>query len=167
MDYITINEAFTAVIAIPESTNTDTVTYTVYKASDGSVFASGSAAFVAGINWRVTFTPAVDKETYIVEVNDTTLDVKLSQSFRCARKASMTAEVATTETVTNQTLLDKVNTAIQARLNGGAVQSYSISGRNIQYATLDELFRIKDKLERAVNNNADGGLSFASFDEPG
>lgn len=73
MDYITTNDEFTAIIPIPGSSSGDTVNYTIYT-SDGSTFASGSATHVAGIFWKVTFTPTTDGETYIVSVDDTTID---------------------------------------------------------------------------------------------
>ncbi len=48
--------------------------------------------------------------------------------------------------VTTQEMLDAVNNAINARLTGGAVQSYTISGRNIQYISLSELKELKAKI---------------------
>jgi hypothetical protein len=78
--YDSIDEEFTAVIAIPESQSTDTVTYTVYKASDSSVFDSGSAEYVAGLQWKVAFTPD-EEDTYIVQVTNSTLDVIWSKSY--------------------------------------------------------------------------------------
>ncbi len=163
MDYITQNQSFTAVFKIPESINTNTVTYTIYKASDASVFASGNASFVAGINWKVTFTPTVENETYIVEVNNQTLDVKYSESYRCARNATMTATVTTTVAATNAEMLVKVNEAITNRLNGGAVQSYSIKGRNIQYITLAELYDLRSKLQTEISNAQGPADNFAGF----
>lgn len=52
---------------------------------------------------------------------------------------------------TTQELLDAVETAISARLSGGAVQSYSIGGRNLQYVSLKELYDIRDRLRAEVN----------------
>ena len=69
MNFITLNEIFTAVITIPESQSGDTVTYKIYKASDGAEFASGSATYIAGIQWKVVFTPT-SADSYIVEVNN-------------------------------------------------------------------------------------------------
>ena len=83
---ININETFTAILPIAESQNTDSVTYVIYKSS-GAVFASGNAIFVAGINWKVIFIPDVE-DIFIVEVNDSRLDVKYSQSFRCVRNST-------------------------------------------------------------------------------
>lgn len=165
MDYITINQAFIAVIEIPESQNTDTVIYTIYKASNGSVFASGSATFIAGINWKVVFTPNTE-DTYIVEIYNQTLDIKYSKSFVSVRNATMTASITAITAATNAQMLEKVNLAITARLNGGAVQSYSINGRNIQYATLDELWKLRRELETAIGIEKGGGRNFVTFVNP-
>ena len=166
MDYIILNQAFTAVIEIPESLNTNTVTYVIYKASDGSVFASGSMTFVAGINWKVAFTPLTENETYIVEVNNATLEVKYSRNFRCVRNVTMTASVTTTVAATDAEMLVKVNEAITAHLNGGAVQSYSIGGRNLQRCTLTELWDLRRKFEKMISDAAGGGRSYAKFVHP-
>jgi len=165
MEYVNINEAFTAIVPIPESHNTDTVTYSVYKASDATVFASGTATFVAGINWKISFTPNV-ADVYIVEVNDTTLEVIYSQSFKAVRNATMTASVTTAAAATDSEMLVKINEAITTRLNGGAVQSYSINGRNLQYVTLQELWQLRRDLEVAISGKAGGARNYASFVNP-
>ncbi len=51
---------------------------------------------------------------------------------------------------TKQEMLDNVETAINARLTGGAVASYSIAGRNLQYISLSELMKLRDKLKAEV-----------------
>jgi len=66
---------------------------------------------------------------------------------------------------TRQELLDKVNTAIDARLTGGGVASYSIGGRNLQYVSLTELFQIRDKLQTEISGEK-GSRNFASFRRP-
>jgi hypothetical protein len=50
------------------------------------------------------------------------------------------------------TLLASVEAAITARLAGGTVESYSIRGRNLAYVKLTELFELRDKLKREVEN---------------
>ncbi len=67
---------------------------------------------------------------------------------------------------TNQEMLDAVKTAIYNRLNGGAIQSYSINGRNIQYATLDELQKMRRDLEAAIAGESGGARNFVSFSNP-
>ena len=68
---------------------------------------------------------------------------------------------------TTQEMLDKVNTAIVARLDGGAVQSYSIGGRNIQYISLGELYKLRDILRKEVNSsNVSNTRLYAGFGEP-
>jgi len=66
---------------------------------------------------------------------------------------------------TKQELLDKVNSAIDTRLSGGAVASYSIGGRNLQYVSLRELMDLRDKLQREVASEK-GSRNFASFRRP-
>lgn len=73
MFYIKTNEAFTAVVALPDSASGNTVTYSIIKISDGSTFASGSMTFVTGYLWKCSFTPTSD-DTYVLTVNNTTLD---------------------------------------------------------------------------------------------
>jgi len=66
---------------------------------------------------------------------------------------------------TKQEILDNVELAINARLTGGAVQSYSIGGRNIQYISLSELLKLRDKLRQEIAG-AKGTTTYAKFDNP-
>lgn len=64
-------------------------------------------------------------------------------------------------------LLTKVEVAIEARLTGGAVQSYSIAGRDIQYVSLAELYKMRRELQREVNaGKPNGGRTYATFGNP-
>lgn len=68
---------------------------------------------------------------------------------------------------TTQELLTAVETAIEARLNGGAVQAYTIGGRNIQYITLSELYKLRTQLKKEVNaSNVSNTRLYAKFAEP-
>lgn len=51
---------------------------------------------------------------------------------------------------TNAELLEKVNTAIEAILDGGAVQSYTVSGKNLQKYSLSELMALQQKLQSGI-----------------
>lgn len=59
-------------------------------------------------------------------------------------------------------LLDLVESALKARLEGGAVQSYAIRGRNLAYMALTELVHLRQQLraevsrERAAESIAQG-----------
>lgn len=64
---------------------------------------------------------------------------------------------------TPEDMLAAVNQAIAANLNGGAVQSYSIGGRNIQKATLAELWKMRDDLTRLIGAQKGGGRTYAKF----
>ncbi len=58
-------------------------------------------------------------------------------------------------------LLASVIAAIETRLAGGTVESYSIRGRNIAYVKLDVLFKLRDQLTREVETASSGGLPVA------
>jgi hypothetical protein len=66
---------------------------------------------------------------------------------------------------TKQEMLEAVESAIIARMNGGAVQSYSIAGRNIQYCSLDELRRLRDQLRQEIAGQK-SSTTYARFDNP-
>jgi len=164
MEYITLNELFNAVISIPESRSTDTVTYTITKVSDGTSFATGSAIFIAGMSWKVPFTPLV-KDTYVVEVLDVTLDVKYSNTFM-ARDAVTNAGVpvvAATVATDLASMLTAVETAIANFISNGAAQSYTIGGRTFQRVDLDKLIAWRDKLKNEIDSRAGGAVNYAVF----
>jgi len=64
-----------------------------------------------------------------------------------------------------QELLENVETAINARLTGGAVHSYSIGDRNLQYISLNELIRLRTKLRREIAGSQTRTL-YARFNNP-
>ena len=66
---------------------------------------------------------------------------------------------------TKQEMLEAVENAILARMTGGAVQSYSISGRNIQYYSLDELRKLRDQLRQEISSQK-SNTTYARFDNP-
>jgi len=69
--------------------------------------------------------------------------------------------------VAKQTLLDNVESAIDTRLTGGAIQSYSIGNRNLQYMTLSELTKLRDQLKAEIA--AEQGMStrtYVQFERP-
>ena len=70
--------------------------------------------------------------------------------------------------VSAQEMLDAVEAAIQARLTGGAVQSYSIEGRNLQYVSLADLYKMRKELQTEVarQSGGDGTTNLASFRRP-
>jgi len=87
-NYILLNKIFTSVFSIKESRSTDVVKYTIYKTSDGSVLSTGNAVYLAGINWKVTFTPPTI-DTYVVEVENTTIDIKYCAVFQAVEVVSI------------------------------------------------------------------------------
>ncbi|MBI4970805.1 MAG: hypothetical protein HZC17_03085 [Candidatus Omnitrophica bacterium] len=64
-----------------------------------------------------------------------------------------------------QEMLDNVENAINVRISGGAVQSYSIGGRNLQYIPLTELYKLRDQLKREIAGSG-GTTTYASFGNP-
>ena len=66
---------------------------------------------------------------------------------------------------TKQEMLDNLDTAINARMTGGTVQSYSIGGRNLQYITLSELLKLRDQLRREIAAGKDT-TTYAKFENP-
>lgn len=66
---------------------------------------------------------------------------------------------------TKQEMLENVETAINARMTGGAVQSYSIGGRNLQYITLAELIKLRDTLRQEIAVGS-SRTSYAKFENP-
>lgn len=67
---------------------------------------------------------------------------------------------------TTQEMLDAVNNAINTRLQGGAVASYSINGRNIQYSPLNELRDLKRELQAQLASEKGSARTFVSFKNP-
>ncbi|MCK5057096.1 MAG: hypothetical protein KAT34_10600 [Candidatus Aminicenantes bacterium] len=66
---------------------------------------------------------------------------------------------------TKQIMLDNVETAINAIAAGGAVQSYNISGRNIQKYSLTELINLRTQLKKEINaESSTGTTNYAGFD---
>ena len=66
---------------------------------------------------------------------------------------------------TTQEMLTAVNTAIHNLMTGGAVASYRIGDRNIQYMTLKELMDLRSQLQQEVASES-GSRNYARFDKP-
>jgi hypothetical protein len=173
--YITLGQIFNIVQAIPESQSGDTVTIEIRRLSDNYtwhftnlVFQSGNntgnMTFVNGILWKASFTPQT-KDTYIVTIHDSTLDVKYVQQLIALNQATPITSVEEITETDAATLLAAVEQAIAARVNGGAVQSYSIGGRNLQYVSLTELREMRKELRREVNLNKPS-KTYAKFVQP-
>lgn len=164
MNYIGYNTAFTAVLRIPDSAAGDTVTYTIIKASNGATFGSGAATSLGNNLWKVTFTPTTQDETYVLTVDDETLDVQTSESYMCVNTQPVAVEQTTA--TTSAELLTKVNSAISALLNGGAVQSYMIGGRNVMYMSLDQLQRLRETLQKEISSSQSKNRTYGTFANP-
>jgi len=64
-----------------------------------------------------------------------------------------------------EVMLENVEIAINARITGGAVQAYSIGGRNLQYVPLSDLYKLRDQLKREIAGSG-GTTTYASFGNP-
>jgi hypothetical protein len=69
-------------------------------------------------------------------------------------------------TPTTTELIELIDKAIATRLRGGAVQSYSIGGRNLQYMTLSELRNLRADLGKQIAAEKGGGRNYAKFVSP-
>ncbi len=162
---IPVNRAFTDSIPLPTASEGDTLAYMIYKQSDGSTFASGTMTYNVGIHWDVTFTPTTLNEKYLLEVVDAAGDRIASREYEAVGR---TVEAPSGETLdtTPAGMLAAVNTAIAANLAGGAVQSYTIAGRDIERMPLMELYELKLKLERSIAATSGTGRNLIKFVRP-
>jgi len=165
MDYVQINKTHTEVLGIPESQSGHVVTYQIYKASDNSLFASGNAVYVGGLNWKISFTPTF-LDVYAVDVYNQDLDVTYSRSVQAVSSTTLSQPIGDDETPTTVELIVLIDKAIGARLKGGAVQSYSIGGRNLEYMTLSELRNLRADLNKEIAAKNGGGRNYAKFVNP-
>ncbi|MGE0267881.1 MAG: hypothetical protein AB7S78_05460 [Candidatus Omnitrophota bacterium] len=165
MDYIQVNKAHTEVVGIPESESGQVVTFQIFRASDNSLFASGNAVYVGGLNWKISFTPTA-LDVYAIDVYNQDLDVTYSRSVQAVSSATLSQPVGDDETPTTSELIVLIDKAIATRLRGGGVQSYSIGGRNIQYMTLSELRNLRADLGKQIAAENGGGRNYAKFVNP-
>lgn len=147
--YIKVGSLFWIVQAIPESVTGDTVTIEIRRLSDGYTwnfstlaFASGSNSgnmtFVNGIIWKQSFTPPT-ADTYVVTINDSTLDVKYVQMFIAtgqAAAAGLTGSELTTlanlraylkkqtADTTDDTLLESIISRVSANIEKRCNRSF-------------------------------------------
>lgn len=162
MDYIVINEEVDLVLPIPGSQSSDTVTYELIR-SEGTVVQSGSLTFIRDEMWRVTYKPFA-LGVLILKGYDTTIDSKRENVYKVISGTTVTQPVAGDDsTPTAAELIVLVDRAIKQRLAGGAVQSYSIGGRNIQYMTLKELREMRSELQQQIASADGGGRNFAKY----
>lgn len=165
MDYIQVNKVHTEVVGIPESKDGHVVTFQVFKVSDNSLFASGTAIYVGGLNWKISFTPTV-LDVYAIDVYNQDLDVTYSRSVQAVSSVTLSQPVEDEETPTTSELIELIDKAIATRLRSGAVQSYSIGGRNLQYMTLSELRNLRADLSKQIAAQNGGGRNYAKFVSP-
>jgi hypothetical protein len=174
--YIKLGTLFWIVQAIPESVTGNTVMIEIRRLSDSYTWNfttlafesgnnTGAMTFVSGIIWKASFTPPT-QDTYIITITNTTLDIKYVQTLLALNQATPIQSVTAVTTVTSATLLAAVEQAIAARLNGGAVQSYAVGGRNLQYMSIEALMKMRDQLKAEVSSSSGGARNFVSFENP-
>jgi|APSaa5957512493_1039668.scaffolds.fasta_scaffold156055_1 hypothetical protein len=65
------------------------------------------------------------------------------------------------------TRLQKVRDAIDALMDGGAVQSYEINGRQLSHYSLAQLMDLEKRLLAMVNSErSDQSTNFVRFEDP-
>jgi len=65
-----------------------------------------------------------------------------------------------------QDILDAIDTAILAKLNGGAIRSYAIGDKNLIHMSLKELRETRKEYAALVSAQEGGSLNYASFKDP-
>ena len=113
MKSINVNSAYSEIIPLPNESSTATLTYTIYRASDKSTFGTGTLTYVAGINWKLTFTPLVVSEIYIIEALNADSVVIFSESYKALTSVSDAVET-TTITISKTNIINQALTSIGA-----------------------------------------------------
>ena len=62
--------------------------------------------------------------------------------------------------------LTKVRDAIDALMDGGAIQSYTINGRDLAHYGLDALMRLEKDLLRQLNSESGERINYVRFESP-
>ena len=174
--YIKTGKLCDIVQAIPESAPSNEVAIVIQRLSDGfswnftnlvfeNASNAGAMAFTFDIFWKASFTPP-SSGTYIVSIENTDLDVKYAQVLTAVSDTPPSPVTPEAAEVTTQALLSIVIQAIYAKLHNGAVQSYSIGGRNIQYMPLSELEALRKSLASQTQSGKTTGRTYAKFERP-
>ena len=174
--YIKTGKLCDIVQAIPESAPSNEVAIVIQRLSDSyswnftnlafeNASNAGAMTFTFDIFWKANFTPP-SSGTYIVSIENTDLDVKYAQVLTAVSDAPPSPVTPEAVEVTPQALLSIVNQAIYAKLSNGAVQSYSISGRNIQYMSLAELEKMRERYIAEIQASKSSGRTYARFRNP-
>lgn len=160
---IYLNQAIDLLITVPLTTSGNTVTYEIFNAA-GTVIQSGNMVFVRDEIWKVaSFTPTSLGALTLKSTESTTLQ-KRENFYNVVSSATVASLPGTVPTT--QEMLDNVRKAINAKLAGGAVQSYSISGRQLQNYSIDELWRLEENLVKRSAAETGGGRNYAKFVNP-
>ncbi|MCD4727946.1 MAG: hypothetical protein K8R46_09810 [Pirellulales bacterium] len=68
-------------------------------------------------------------------------------------------------TATPQEIIDAIDDAILTKLQGGAVKSYGIAGRNLVNMDMKELRELRQEYAALLNAANGGRTNYASFNE--
>lgn len=143
MQYIVYNASFDAILTVAGSTNTDTVSYAIYTHS-GTSFATGTPTFVAGTAWKITFTPTINNETYIVVLTDTTTGTTATETYKA------TGVIGTTWDATSGAVGSSVGIANIALSKIGAQRITSFSESTETARLLNAIYgTMRDEVLRA------------------
>lgn len=116
--------------------------------------------------WTTPNVEATYREQFKV-TDDAGLFYPLGEAVQVTAVIPQVATVTASDT-TASGLLAKVNSAIEAILDGKAVQSYTINGRSLARYPLGELMRMRARLQNEVASALSGGgaRTYAEFAEP-
>jgi len=64
---------------------------------------------------------------------------------------------------TKQEMLNNVDSAIDSLMTGGAVQEYTLNGRNIRKYSLTELMKLKEQLKSEIRAEAGSVRTYVKF----
>lgn len=160
---IYLNQTIDLLITVPLTTASNTVTYEIFKA-DGTVVQSGNMVFVRDEIWKVAAFMPTSLGALTLKATEPISLQKRENFYNVVASATVASLPGTVPTT--QEMLDNVRKAINAKLVGGAVQSYTISGRQLQNYSLDELWKLEENLGKRLAAEAGGGRNYAKFVNP-
>ncbi len=65
---------------------------------------------------------------------------------------------------TAQQIIDALNDAILAKIQGNVVQSYSVNGKDIKYMSLDQMRKFRMELQTEISASTGGGsINYVDF----
>lgn len=144
----------------------NTYTLTWYGRTNTNHKGAAVTAADQGDGWRVTIPSATTADWVagtwffqLVAVSGSTQYLAGEGQFKAIASLAYTGQPAAFDGRSRaQVDLDQVQTAIRTILNGGAVKSYSVAGRNLQKYELADLLALETKLKAEVKREQTADL---------